>query len=285
MFPGWMEYNVRCAALEGPQFKNDNHDVWVLLCNAVRDGPGWAYTRRYKDSDESTGDARAAFLALYDQAFSQTNVAVILDKVRVGMHTSRYTGDSRTYDFEKHCRTWLNYQTTLVTHDKFPDEQDFTMNFIHTIHDKRLEYTKLQALDNPKYTDDFNECIGLFKKALGIRKMGAASTKRGRSLSSVRRGGNGGNGGGGSGNSANNSGSSSGTYSGTIEDKKYPSSVYKTFSNAQRQELYELRQKKRQRTIQSTTSTATNEPKGAGNSFGPKGRGKGKNKGQTPKNE
>ena len=159
------------------------------------------------------------------------------------------------------------------------------MNFIHTIHDERLEYTKLQALDNPKYTDDFNECIVLFKKALGIRKMGAASTKRGRSLSSVRRGGNGGNGGGGSGNSANNSGSSSGTYSGTIEDKKYPSSVYKTFSNAQRQELYELRQKKRQRTIQSTTSTATNEPKGAGNSFGPKGRGKGKNKGQTPKNE
>jgi len=199
------------------------------------------------------------------------------------MHTSRYTGDSRNYDFEKHCRTWLNYQTILVTHDKFPDKQDFTMNFIHTIHDKRLKIPKLQALDNAKYTNDFNECIILFKKALGIRKMGAAAGKRARSISSVRRGGGGR--GGGEGNSANGSNSGSGDekFNGTVEDKKYHHSVYITFSKDQRQELYGLRQKKKQQSIQSTTSTATNETKGVGNSFGPKGRGKGKNKGQTPK--
>eukprot|EP00537_Pseudo-nitzschia_pungens_P009416 CAMPEP_0172379688 /NCGR_PEP_ID=MMETSP1060-20121228/70059_1 /TAXON_ID=37318 /ORGANISM="Pseudo-nitzschia pungens, Strain cf. cingulata" /LENGTH=225 /DNA_ID=CAMNT_0013107433 /DNA_START=148 /DNA_END=822 /DNA_ORIENTATION=+ len=40
-FPSWMEYNVRCAALEGPQFTTNNHAVWVLLCNAVQDGPAW----------------------------------------------------------------------------------------------------------------------------------------------------------------------------------------------------------------------------------------------------
>jgi len=55
-FPSWMEYNVRCAALEGPQFTTNNHAVWVLLCNAVQDGPAWAYLHRHKDSNESTGN-------------------------------------------------------------------------------------------------------------------------------------------------------------------------------------------------------------------------------------
>ena len=145
MYSGWMEYNACCAALEGPQFVTDNQAVWVLLCNAVRDSPAWAYVDTYKKPGEPTGNARAAFLHIYDQAFSQTNVALILDKVCTGMHTSRYTGDSRNYDFEKHCRTWLTYQTILVTHDKFPDEHDFTMNFIHTIHDNRLDALKLQV--------------------------------------------------------------------------------------------------------------------------------------------
>ena len=152
-----MEYNVWCAAPEVSQFITDKHAVWVLLCNAVQDGPAWVYVHRHKDSDESTGNARAAFLALYKQVFLQTNVTMILDKVRTGMHTSRYTEDSCTYDFEKHCLTWLNYQTILVTHDKFPDEQDFTMNFIHMIHDEWLKIPKLQALDNAKYTNNFNE--------------------------------------------------------------------------------------------------------------------------------
>mmetsp|Transcript_21713 Transcript_21713/g.60316 ORF Transcript_21713/g.60316 Transcript_21713/m.60316 type:complete len:370 (-) Transcript_21713:139-1248(-) len=57
MFPSWMEYNVRCALFDSPQFMTDNHDVWVLFCHAVREGPGWAYVRHHKDSDESTGDA------------------------------------------------------------------------------------------------------------------------------------------------------------------------------------------------------------------------------------
>mmetsp|Transcript_21719 Transcript_21719/g.60331 ORF Transcript_21719/g.60331 Transcript_21719/m.60331 type:complete len:104 (-) Transcript_21719:812-1123(-) len=55
-FSSWMEYNVQCAALEGPQFTTDNHAVWVLLCNAVQDGPAWAYLHRHKDSNESTGN-------------------------------------------------------------------------------------------------------------------------------------------------------------------------------------------------------------------------------------
>ena len=169
-------------------------------------------------------------------------MAVILDKVRVGMHTSRYTGDSRNYDFEQHCRTWLNYQTTLVTHDKFPDEQDFTMNFIHTIHDERLEYTKLQALDNPKYTDDFNECIVLFKKALGIRNMGAAIAKRQRSVFAVSRGGD------------QTDDDAASTYSDIVEDRYYSETEYNNLSPDQRKALYELRKKKKQRLNDQTPS-------------------------------
>mmetsp|Transcript_27017 Transcript_27017/g.74235 ORF Transcript_27017/g.74235 Transcript_27017/m.74235 type:complete len:121 (-) Transcript_27017:2662-3024(-) len=90
----------------------------------------------------------------------------------------------------------------------------------------------------------------------------------------------------GDGNSADGStsGSNGEGFSGTIEDKKYPQSVYKTFSKEQRQELYELRQKTKQQSIQSTSSNPSEyNGAGAGNSYGPKGSGNGKNKGQTPK--
>jgi len=58
MYSSWMEYNARCAALEGLQFVTDNHAVWVLLCNALQDGPAWAYIDTYKNPGEPTGNAR-----------------------------------------------------------------------------------------------------------------------------------------------------------------------------------------------------------------------------------
>mmetsp|Transcript_21729 Transcript_21729/g.60342 ORF Transcript_21729/g.60342 Transcript_21729/m.60342 type:complete len:145 (-) Transcript_21729:415-849(-) len=144
------------------------------------------------------------------------------------MHTSRYTGDSRNYDFEKHCRTWLNYQTILVTHDKFPDKQDFTMNFIHTLHDKGLEIPKLQVLDNAKYTSDFNACLALFKRALRIQKMGAAITKRNRSVFAVSRDG-----------SDKTVDVAASTYSDIVEDRYYSEAEYNNLSTEHRKALYE----------------------------------------------
>ena len=231
-----MEYNVRCAVFDGPQFTTDKHDVWVLLCHAVQEGPGWAYVSHYKDSDESTGDARAAFLALYEQTFSQTNVAAILDKVRRAMHDSRYTGDSRNYDFEKHCRAWMNHRTTLVNHNKFSDEQDFTMLFIHTIHDERLENAKLQAIGNDNYTNNFTECVAFFKKALGLSKIGATKAKQGHSIFSVSHD-----------DRDETDDDATSTCSDIIEDKYYSEKEYNSLSNEQRAALYEVRHRKKQR--------------------------------------
>eukprot|EP00536_Pseudo-nitzschia_multiseries_P000837 jgi/Psemu1/282602/fgenesh1_pg.10_\ len=110
------------------------------------------------------------------------------------------------------------------------------MNFIHMLHDKRFEIPKLQALDNAKYTGNFNARLALFKKALGIRKMGAAITKRNRSVFSVSCGG---------GDKTDDDVAS--TYNDIVEDRYYSEAEYNNLSTEQQKALYKLLKEKKQR--------------------------------------
>ena len=101
----------------------------------------------------------------------------------------------------------------------------------------------------------------LFTNRLGLKKLANGKHKRGsRSVYSV-------------GTSSNKKQKTTGTFTGTVENKTYPTSVYKTMSKEQRQELYQMRQAKKKRNLKAAeTKKKEAENEGAGDSFGSKSK-------------
>eukprot|EP00536_Pseudo-nitzschia_multiseries_P001735 jgi/Psemu1/3956/gm1.3956_g len=175
------------------------------------------------------------------------------------MKESHYTGDAKNYDWNKHKRNWTAFHGTIMRFKKNHNERRFVWDFINSISDERLDAAKADAIDESKdYRDNFNECLILFTNWLGLKKLANGKHKRGsRSVYSV-------------GTSSNKKQKTTGTVTGKLENKPYPTSVYKTMSKEHRQELYQMRQaskKKRALKAAETKKAKEAEKEGAGDSF------------------
>eukprot|EP00536_Pseudo-nitzschia_multiseries_P013185 jgi/Psemu1/34337/gm1.34337_g len=262
-YPTWSDYNERCGVLSGHQYDEDNNVVWRLLCDATRKGPGWEYVAHFQNTELNSGNARNAFISLMQHAYTDTNITMVLNKTYQEMKESHYTGDAKNYDWNKHKRNWTAFHGTILRFEKNHNERRFVWDFINSISDERLDAAKADAIDESKdYGDNFNECLILFTNRLGLKKLANGKHKRGsRSVYSV-------------GTTSNKKQKTTGTFTGKVECKPYPTSVYKTMSKEQRQELYQMRQAKRKRNLKAaeTKKAKEAENEGAGDSFGSKSK-------------
>jgi hypothetical protein len=195
-------------------------------------------------------------------AYTDTNITMVLNKTYQDMKDSHYTGDSKGYDWNKHKRNWTAFHGTILRFEKNHNERRFVWDFINSISDERLDAAKADAIDESKdYRDNFNECLILFTNRLGLKKLATGKSKRGsRSLYSM-------------GTTSNKKQKTTGTFTGKVECKPYPTSVYKTMSKEQRQELYQMRQAKKKRNLKAAeTKKKETENEGAGDSFGSKSK-------------
>eukprot|EP00536_Pseudo-nitzschia_multiseries_P011194 jgi/Psemu1/28141/gm1.28141_g len=263
-YPTWSDYNEQCGVLSGHQYDEDNSVVWRLLCDATRKGPGWEYVAHFQNTELNSGHARNAFISLMQHAYTDTYITMVLNKTYQEMKESHYTGDHKNYDWNKHKRNWTAFHGTILRFEKNHNERRFVWDFINSISDERLAAAKADAIDESKdYQDNFNECLILFTNRLGLKKLANGKHKRGsRSVYSV-------------GTSSNKRQKTTGTFAGKLENKTYPTSVYKTMSKDQRQELYQMRQaskKKRSLKAAETKKAKEAEKEGAGDSFGSKSK-------------
>eukprot|EP00536_Pseudo-nitzschia_multiseries_P017059 jgi/Psemu1/49138/gm1.49138_g len=262
VYPTWSDYNERCGVLLGHQYDEDNNVVCRLLCDATRKGPGWKYVAHFQNTELNSGHARNAFISLMQHTYTDTSITMVLNKTYQEMKESHYTGNAKNYDWNKHKRNWTAFHGTIMRFEKNHNERRFVWDFINSISDERLDAAKADAIDESKdYRDNFNECLILFTNRLGLKKLANGKHKRSsRSVYSV-------------GTSSNKKQKTNGTFTGKLENKPYPTSVYKTMSKEQCQELYQTRQaskKKRALKAAETKKAKEAEKEGAGDSFGSK---------------
>eukprot|EP00536_Pseudo-nitzschia_multiseries_P017867 jgi/Psemu1/52944/gm1.52944_g len=241
------------------EYDEDNNVVWRLLCDATRKGPCWEYVAHFQNTELNSGHARNAFISLMQHAYTDTDITMILNKTYQEMKESHYTGEAKSYDWNKHKRNWTAFHGTIMRFEKNHNERRFVWDFINSISDERLDAAKADAIDESKdYRDKFNECLILFTNRLGLKKLANGKHKRcSRSVYSV-------------GTTSNKKQKTTGTFTGKLENKPYPTSVYKTMSKEQRQELYQMRQaskKKRALKAAETKKAKEAEKQGAGDSF------------------
>eukprot|EP00536_Pseudo-nitzschia_multiseries_P016918 jgi/Psemu1/48398/gm1.48398_g len=250
VYPTWSDYNERCGVLSGHQYDEDNNVVWRLLCDATRKGPGWEYVAHFQNTELNSGHARSAFISLMQHAYTDTNITMVLNKTYQEMKESHYTGDAKNYDWNKHKRNWTAFHGTIMRFDSISDE--------------RLDGAKADAIDESKdYRDNFNECLILFTNRLGLKQLANGKNKRSsRSVYSI-------------GTTGNKKQKTTESFTGKLENKPYPTSIYKTMSKEQRQDLYQMRQaskKKRALKAAETKKAKEAEKEGAGDSFGSKSK-------------
>eukprot|EP00536_Pseudo-nitzschia_multiseries_P018821 jgi/Psemu1/57493/gm1.57493_g len=133
-------------------------------------------------------------------------------------------------------------------------DTNITMRNWTTFHGTIMRFEKNHNEQSKDYRDNFNECLILFTNRLGLKKLANGKNKRSsRSVYSF-------------GTTGNKKQKTTGSFTGKLENKPYPTSVYATMSKAQPSK------KKRALKAAETKKAKEAEKAGAGDSFGSKSK-------------
>ena len=217
-------YYGDCIKLSGSYYETDNSRVWSELKTAVEGTVGWQFIKVFEKKE----DGRAAYFKLMDQGMStNSRQALILKALDVVANTT-WSGPKQNFCFDDYVGKYVTAYNDLELLEYPQGDIQKVHMFLKNIQDPRAQSSKVTIFGQPKiYSENFVEVCAfmtnsLTKQSLHRLERGASGAR----VSSAYTGAN-----------TNNHP----VYKGTIENKKYPLAVYKTFSKAQREKLRNLR--------------------------------------------
>ena len=240
------DFLVNQMPLVGLHFVRDNCWFYDLLKTLVIDGPGWAFIQSF----DTRRDGRAAVLALRRQCEGTAATSLRLSQAYQRISGSHYSGERAKFTFDDYVTVHQEGHNVLQECRQPVPENKKVIDFLAGISDSSLLIgVGIVKGDNVKL-NDFDQAQTFLAQYVKVSASIKTNTRnlsstdrseafaggRGKASAPGRGSGRGGRGGGGRGGGRRG-------FTGTITDRKYSDTEYRSFTSEQRVQLYNMRQK------------------------------------------
>ena len=146
-----------------PTFQQDNHRVWSLISELLRDHKCWAYVKSFQRSR----DGREAIKALRSHYLGSNMVNDRAAEAEAKLQSARYYGEKKRWNFESYVTIHKAQHQVMRDLKEFGyqgmDPGTQVRHLMHGIKTKELDAAKAQILASPILQNKFDACVDLFK--------------------------------------------------------------------------------------------------------------------------